>query len=58
LQLELKKFFFSLLFFSFLFFFFFFFFFLYRIGFIQGVGRGVQRVAETEKDREKKRVEI
>ena len=29
----------------------------YRIQFIQGMGRGVKRVVEAEKDREKERVE-
>jgi hypothetical protein len=33
------------------------FFVLYRIEFIQDMGRGVKRVAETERGREKERVE-
>jgi hypothetical protein len=35
----------------------FFFFSQYRIEFIQGMGRGVKRVAEAEKGRERERVE-
>jgi hypothetical protein len=30
---------------------------LYRIEFIQGMGRGVTRIVEAEKDRERERVE-